>query len=75
MINYGLSGKVALVTGVSRYKGIGAVIAFALASSGANVFTTYYRQYDNMMPWGSNPTEAEEIIKSLKKNSRRNSRG
>lgn len=66
MIDYGLSGKVALVTGVSRHVGIGEAIARSLASSGANVFTTYYRPYDELMPWGNKPTEAEEIIESLK---------
>lgn len=66
MIDYGLSGKVALVTGVSRHVGIGEAIARSLASSGANVFTTYYRPYDELMPWGNKPTEAKEIIESLK---------
>lgn len=66
MIDYGLSGKVALVTGVSRHNGIGAAIARELANAGANVFTTYYRPYDELMLWGSQPNEAEEIIESLK---------
>lgn len=66
MVDYGLSGKVALVTGVSRHMGIGAAIAYSLVASGANVFTTYYRPYDKLMPWGSNSHEAEEIIESLK---------
>jgi 3-oxoacyl-[acyl-carrier protein] reductase len=35
MIDYGLAGKVALVTGVSRDIGIGAAIARSLATSGA----------------------------------------
>ena len=66
MINHGLAGKVALVTGVSRQAGIGAAIARALAEAGADVFTTYYRPYDELMPWGSNASEAEEIVKGLK---------
>lgn len=66
MIDYGLSGKVALVTGVSRHIGIGAAIARSLASCGVNVFTTYYRPYDEMMVWGNRQTEAEEIVESLK---------
>lgn len=61
-----LSGKVALITGVSRQKGIGAAIARALAQAGVNVFTTYYRSFDELMPWGSNPVEAEAIIESIK---------
>ena len=66
MIDYGLSGKVALVTGVSRNIGIGAAISRYLAASGVNIFTTYYRPFDELMPWGSNSNEAEEIIESLK---------
>ncbi|MFB2770734.1 SDR family oxidoreductase [Pelatocladus sp. BLCC-F211] len=66
MVDYGLTGKVALVTGVSRHIGIGAAIAHSLAKAGANVFTTYYRPFDELMPWGSKSTEVEEIIESLK---------
>ena len=66
MVDYGLSGKVALVTGVSRKIGIGAAISRYLAASGANIFTTYYRDFDKIMSWGSNSSEAEEIIESLK---------
>ncbi|TBR57932.1 oxidoreductase [Westiellopsis prolifica IICB1] len=66
MVDYGLTGKVALVTGVSRHIGIGAAIAHSLAEAGVNVFTIYYRPFDELMPWGSKSTEAEEIIESLK---------
>ena len=66
MINYGLAGKVALVTGVSRQAGIGAAIARALAEAGADVFTTYYRPYDELMPWGSDAGEAEDIVRGLR---------
>lgn len=66
MLDYGLLGKVALVTGVSRNIGIGAAISRYLAASGVNVFTTYYRPFDEIMSWGSNSSEAEEIIESLK---------
>ena len=66
MVNYELAGKVALVTGVSRRAGIGAAIARALAEAGADVFTTYYRPYDELMPWGSDASEAEDIVKGLR---------
>jgi 3-oxoacyl-[acyl-carrier protein] reductase len=66
MIADRLAGKVALVTGVSRKAGIGAAIARAFAEAGVDVFTTYYRPYDELMPWGNNPTEAEDIVKELK---------
>ena len=66
MINHGLAGKVAFVTGVSRRAGIGAAIARALAGAGADVFTTYYRPYDELMPWGNHAIEAEDIVKGLR---------
>ncbi len=66
MINHGFAGKVALVTGVSRKAGIGAAIARAFADAGVDVFTTYYRPYDELMPWGSDTSEAEDIVKELK---------
>lgn len=61
-----LAGKVALVTGVSRKAGIGAAVARAFAQAGGDVFTTYYRPYDELMPWGNNPREAEEIVGELR---------
>ena len=63
---YNLSGKVALVTGVSRWIGIGAAIAKTLAQAGANIFTTYYHPYDTQMPWGGSQQEAEDIIEELR---------
>lgn len=65
MIDYGLLGKIYLITGVSRNIGIGAAISHYLAVSGANIFTTYYRHFDELMG-GSNSNQAEEIIESLK---------
>lgn len=65
MINHNLAGKVALVTGVSRQAGIGAAIARALAEARADVFTTYYRPYDELMPWGNNAGEAQDIVREL----------
>ena len=63
MIAHSLAGKVALVTGVSRKAGIGAAIARAFAEAGVDVCTTYYRPYDELMPWGNNPGEADDIVK------------
>ncbi len=62
-----LRGKTALITGVSRQAGIGAAVARRLAQEGANVFTSYYRPYDASMPWGSQETEATEIIHELRR--------
>ena len=44
MIDTGLKGKVAIVTGANNPYGIGASIARALASEGANIFIHYYSQ-------------------------------
>ncbi len=65
MGRYNLKGKVALVTGVSRQKGIGAAICKRLAQDGANIFFTYWTNYDQSMPWGAELTEPEEIQKEI----------
>ena len=57
---------VALVTGVSRKIGIGAAISLALAKSGWDVATTYWRPYDASMPWGSDDDEAAKITDQIR---------
>lgn len=44
-------GKVAIVTGASRQKGIGAAICRELAKNGCSIFFTYWTDYDHSMPW------------------------
>jgi 3-oxoacyl-[acyl-carrier protein] reductase len=56
---------IALVTGVSRTRGIGAAIASALAQSGWDVAITFWRPYDAAMPWGSDPNEVQSIRAQL----------
>ncbi|MBW2316003.1 MAG: SDR family oxidoreductase [Deltaproteobacteria bacterium] len=46
-----LSGRVALVTGVSRRIGIGAAVAARLLDDGARVVTTGFEPHDEEMPW------------------------
>ncbi len=48
-----LSGRTALVTGVSRRLGIGFAIADRLAALGAGVVVHGWRPYDDTMPWGA----------------------
>jgi 3-oxoacyl-[acyl-carrier protein] reductase len=55
----------ALITGVSRKMGIGTAIARSLARSGWNIAITYYRPYDETMPWGSNPQEVQDLLREL----------
>lgn len=47
-----LQGKTALVTGVSRRKGIGYAVARRLASEGASVFFSHFSPHDDDQPWG-----------------------
>jgi len=58
--------KVALVTGVTRRKGLGAAIALELARAGTDVCMAYYRPYDQCMPWGVEDTEPEELLAQLR---------
>ncbi|UOK56460.1 SDR family oxidoreductase [Metabacillus hrfriensis] len=55
------SRKIAIVTGASRLKGIGAAICLELAEAGTDIFFTYYRPYDAEQPWGSKNEEAEKL--------------
>ncbi|MDO5066444.1 MAG: SDR family oxidoreductase [Propionibacteriaceae bacterium] len=47
-----LSGRAALVTGVSRRRGIGFAVARKLASLGASVFIHHHKPHDERQPWG-----------------------
>ncbi|MBD2763313.1 SDR family oxidoreductase [Kocuria sp. cx-116] len=48
-----LSGQTALVTGVSRRRGIGFAVARAFARLGASVFIHHYGPHDQDQPWGA----------------------
>jgi len=55
----------ALVTGASRGRGIGAAVSIRLASEGWDVARTYWRAYDGRMPWGSDPAESADIRSAI----------
>lgn len=48
-----LHGRVALVTGVGRRRGIGFAIASRLVQAGADVLISYFRGHDADQPWGA----------------------
>jgi 3-oxoacyl-[acyl-carrier protein] reductase len=47
-----LRERIAIVTGASRRRGIGAAVCRALAADGAVIFFTYWRSFDSMLPQG-----------------------
>ncbi|WP_423917333.1 SDR family oxidoreductase [Frigoribacterium sp. 2-23] len=53
-----LQGKTALVTGVSRRRGIGFAVATKLADLGANVVIHHHRPHDLALPWGGDDLDA-----------------
>lgn len=61
----GLKGRVALVTGVSRRKGIGFAIAQQLAMLGADVFIHSFSAFDASQPWGADPNGIPALIATL----------
>lgn len=56
-----MNNKIAIVTGVSRHKGIGKAICLALANQGIDICFTYWSAYDKSMPWDVKANEQEEI--------------
>jgi 3-oxoacyl-[acyl-carrier protein] reductase len=65
MTDLKLQGRVALVTGVSRRKGIGFGIAQQLAMMGANVFIHSFTPYDAQQEWGADSDGTAGLISSL----------
>lgn len=53
-----LSGRVAVVTGVSRRQGIGYAVASRFAAAGASLLITHLRSHDESQPWGADDIDA-----------------
>ncbi len=66
-----LAGRVALVTGVSRRKGIGFAVADRLASMGADVFCHAFMPYDAEQPWGADSGGLEALQEALQRHGTR----
>jgi 3-oxoacyl-[acyl-carrier protein] reductase len=66
-----LKGRVALITGVGRRKGIGFAIASRLAALGADLFAHAFTPYDRAMPWGGDPDGGAALLAELRARGRR----
>jgi 3-oxoacyl-[acyl-carrier protein] reductase len=60
-----LRGRVALVTGVGRRRGIGSAVCRALAWRGAGIVFSYWRDYDRQTAWASEEDEPEALLGEL----------
>jgi 3-oxoacyl-[acyl-carrier protein] reductase len=58
-------GRVALVTGVSRLRGIAAAVARKLAGTGWNIGMSGWPEYDASLPWGADPQGPQQILGDL----------
>lgn len=61
-----LAGRVALVTGVGRSRGIGAAVARAFADAGASIYTTWWSPYDTTRPWRGDPRDPQLVLEDLR---------
>ena len=60
-----LNKRIAIVTGASREKGIGAAICRALAAQDIDIFFTHWRSFDSMMPHGADEDEPAKLQQEL----------
>lgn len=60
-----LTGRVAVVTGVSRRAGIGYAIAADLLAAGASVLVHSWAPHDAEQPWGADPLGDTGIVERL----------
>jgi 3-oxoacyl-[acyl-carrier protein] reductase len=65
-----LSGRVALVTGVSRRVGIGMAVARRLAGLGAGLFVASWTAHDREQPWGVDPGGVDAVLTELRAGNR-----
>src|SRR5438034_2648483 len=65
MISQHTPWRLAIVTGASRRRGIGAAVCRALAQAGIDIFFTHWSPYDSRMPWGAEEDEPAYLQKQL----------
>lgn len=65
MLELGLRGRVAVVTGASRRQGIGAAICRALAGQGADLLFTHWQAYDREAGVGEDAAGPAELARGL----------
>ncbi|WP_188646968.1 SDR family oxidoreductase [Marinithermofilum abyssi] len=58
--------RIAIVTGATRRKGIGAAICRALAQEGTDIFFTHWHPYDQQMAWGITEEEPLALERELR---------
>ena len=63
MTTHYTSRRLAIVTGASRRRGIGAAVCLALARAGADIFFTHWSSYDRLRPWGAEEEEPDLLQK------------
>ena len=61
-----LSGRAALITGVSRRAGIGFAVARRLGELGADLYLQGWRAHDAEQPWGEDPDGPDELVSALR---------
>jgi 3-oxoacyl-[acyl-carrier protein] reductase len=61
-----LKGRIAIVTGASRRRGIGTAICRALAKEGADIFFTHWSAYDESQSYGGDPDWPEQLVGELR---------
>ncbi len=57
--------RLAIVTGASRRRGIGATVCRALAQAGVDIFFTHWSPYDRRMPWGAEEDEPAHLQRQV----------
>src|SRR5437868_15479891 len=58
--------RIAIVTGASRRRGIGAAVCRGLAKAGVDVCFTHWSVYDRAMDWGAEEDAPDELQSQLR---------